>query len=70
MYVGDSKQVTVLEVDEYGAKAAAVTSFSIMPMSAPLPPTKFVVDRPFYCAIYDTELKMPLFIARVMDPRS
>ncbi len=68
MYVSDTKQVTVLEVDENGARAAAVSSISIMPMSMPPPAIKFAADQPFYCAIYDSTLKMPLFIARVMDP--
>lgn len=69
LYVGNAKQVTLLEVDEYGVKAAAVSGISIMPMSIPPVPILVAVDQPFYCAIYDSELKMPLFIARVVDPR-
>ncbi|VDD74283.1 unnamed protein product [Mesocestoides corti] len=69
LYASDAKQVAVMEVDENGVKAAAVSSVSIMPMSMPPPAIPFKVDQPFYCAIYDTYLGMPLFIARVVDPR-
>ncbi len=69
LFVSDVKQVAMLEVDESGVKAAAVTGMSMMPMSLPPPATPFTVDKPFYCIIYDSELGMPLFVARVMDPR-
>ncbi|KAM7540204.1 hypothetical protein Aperf_G00000029510 [Anoplocephala perfoliata] len=69
LYAEKAKQVAVLEVDESGVKAAAVSGFNIMPMSLPPPPIEFTVDQPFYCAIYDSELDMPLFIARIADPR-
>lgn len=69
LYVGKAKQVALMEVDEYGAKAAAISGISIMPLSIQPPAIPFVVDQPFYCAIYDSELRMPLFIARVVDPR-
>lgn len=69
LYAESAKQVAVMEVDESGVKAAAISGVSIMPMSIPPPATEFIVDQPFYCAIYDFELDMPLFIARIVDPR-
>ncbi|VDL59985.1 unnamed protein product, partial [Hymenolepis diminuta] len=64
LYASDAKQVAMMEVDEAGVKAAAVSGVNIMPMSLAPPPTMFIVDQPFYCAIYDSKLEMPLFIAR------
>lgn len=69
LYASDAKQVAIMEVDEAGVKAAAVSGLNVMPMSLPPPATPFIVDQPFYCAIYDSQLKMPLFIARIVDPR-
>ncbi|KAL5111819.1 Serpin I2 [Taenia crassiceps] len=69
LYAGEAKQVAVMEVDEAGVKAAAVSSIAMVPMSLPPPPVPFIVDQPFYCAIYDSLLEMPLFIARITDPR-
>ncbi|KAH9286988.1 Alpha-1-antitrypsin-like protein CM55-MM [Echinococcus granulosus] len=69
LYAGEAKQVAVMEVDEAGVKAAAVSSIEILPMSLPPPSVPFIVDQPFYCAIYDSFLQMPLFIARIADPR-
>lgn len=59
----------MIEVNEAGVKAAAVSSIALVPMSLPPPPVPFIVDQPFYCTIYDSLLEMPLFIARVTDPR-
>ncbi|VDN97925.1 unnamed protein product [Rodentolepis nana] len=69
LYASDARQVAMMEVDEAGVKAAAVSGLSIMPMSLPPPATPFIVNQPFYCAIYDSQLDMPLFIARIVDPR-
>nr|CDS32008.2 Estrogen regulated protein EP45 [Hymenolepis microstoma] len=69
LYASDAKQVAMMEVDEAGVKAAAVSGLNIMPMSIPPPATPFHVDQPFYCAIYDSQLDMPLFIARIVNPR-
>ncbi|KAM7541265.1 hypothetical protein Aperf_G00000029501 [Anoplocephala perfoliata] len=69
LYAGGAKQAAVLEIDESGVKAAAASGVNIMPVSFPPPATEFTLDQPFYCAIYDSELDMPLFIARIADPR-
>ncbi|VDK33095.1 unnamed protein product [Taenia asiatica] len=69
LYAGEAKQVAVMEVNEAGVKATAVSSIEIIPMSLPPPPILFMVNQPFYCAIYDSLLEMPLFIARITDPR-
>eukprot|EP00108_Taenia_solium_P003512 TsM_000807300 transcript=TsM_000807300 gene=TsM_000807300 len=69
LYAGEAKQVAVMEVNEAGVKAAAVSSIAIVPMSLHPLPIPFIVNQPFYCAIYDSLLEMPLFIARITDPR-
>jgi len=69
LYVGDAKQKAVLEVNEDGVKAAAVSGMSIMPMSMLYPEVEFTVNEPFFCAIYDSELRMPLFVAKVVEPK-
>lgn len=68
MYVGDARHAAMMEVNEAGVKAAAVSGMAIMPTNF-MPVEKMItVDQPFYCAIYDTQLEMPLFYARIMDP--
>jgi serpin B len=61
---------TYVDVDEKGTEAAAVT----MPMMAGSAPPKrlvqFHVDRPFLFVIRDLPTGTPLFMGRVVDPRS
>jgi len=61
---------TYVDVDEKGTEAAAVT----MPMMAGSAPPKriveFHVDRPFLFLIRDLPTGTPLFVGRVVDPRS
>ena len=60
-----------IEVNEKGTEAAAATAVSMRAGSAPPSgePVPFVVDRPFFFMIRDTETKAILFMGRVTDPR-
>uniref|UniRef100_UPI00398F62C5 alpha-1-antitrypsin-like n=1 Tax=Pristiophorus japonicus TaxID=55135 RepID=UPI00398F62C5 len=55
----------VLDVDERGTEATAVTGIGLMPMSMP-PQLKF--NRPFLLLIADHSTKSVLFAGRVMNP--
>ncbi|WP_276319882.1 serpin family protein [Egibacter rhizosphaerae] len=59
-------QKAVIEVDEEGTEAAAVTG-GVMAESAPAL-TEVVVDRSFAFAVRDTENGVPLFLGFVDDP--
>ena len=56
---------TFLEVNEEGTEAAAVTLVSPPPASSPAP---FVVNRPFFFAIYDNWTDTILFMGIVVEP--
>lgn len=62
-----ARQAAYIEVDEEGTKAAAVTGIGIQVTSSP-PLKRLTVDRPFL-AVVQGPGAVPLFIARVMDPR-
>ena len=62
-------QKVFVEVDEEGTEAAAATGVVMKTTSLPPPPVDFVVDRPFFWAIWHAETKTPLFTGRVLDPR-
>jgi serine protease inhibitor len=61
----------VVEVNEEGTEAAAVTSVQvgITSVQQPRPPFKMIVDRPFFFAIRDSRTGIVLFIGAVYDPR-
>ena len=70
LYLSQAWQQAVLQVDEAGTRAAAVTELGIHVESAPLlPDRKIVFDRPFAIVIAHTETSWPLFQAVVRDPR-
>ena len=60
----------IVEVDEEGTEAAAVTSVQvgITSVQQPRPPFQMVVDRPFFFAIRDTRTGMVLFMGAVYEP--
>ena len=63
----------VLQVDEAGTVAAAVTVIEVAEMSAPViddPPIEMHIDRPFAMRIVHTDTQWPLFMAAISDPRS
>lgn len=59
-----------IAVDEEGTEAAAATAVVMGETAAAPPELEFVADRPFLFVIHDVELGTPLFLGRVVDPRS
>ena len=61
----------VLQVDEAGTIAAAVTEIEVNAVSAPafIEALEMHVDRPFVLRIVHTETDWPLFMAAINDPR-
>ncbi len=62
-------QQAVLQVDEDGTVAAAVTEIGVGEAAAPVPDHQLHFDRPFLLTISHTETAWPLFLAAVRDPR-
>lgn len=61
----------VIEVDEEGAEAAAVTAVIgavIVSIQPPSPPVNFFCERPFFFAIVDTKLNNILFMGTFRKP--
>lgn len=63
-------QKAVVEVNEEGTVAAAVTGVAVgvAATSVPPPPPEFIADRPFFFAIRDNQTKTVLFMGIVGDP--
>jgi serpin B len=61
---------TFVDVDEKGTEAAAVTMPMLAGSAAPRSLVQFHVDRPFLFMIRDLPTGTPLFLGRVVDPRS
>lgn len=58
-------------VDEHGTEAAAATAVVMARAgAAPETPVPFVVDRPFLFVVHTVADRVPLFVGRVVDPRS
>ena len=69
LFIHEVKHKTVMEVNEEGTEAAAATSVEMKAVSAPPPPFKFVVDRPFFATIHDNQTGMTLFLSAVLEPQ-
>jgi serpin B len=68
--IGDVLQKTFVKVDEEGAEAAAVTSVTLMTMSAGPPrPKSMVLDRPFIYIIRERATGNILFIGKNGCPK-
>ena len=65
LYIGEVLHKAVVEVNEEGTEAAAVTSVEVRIESAP---PAFIVDRPFFFVIRDNETKTVLFMGTVLEP--
>ena len=65
LYIGYVLHKAVVEVNEEGSEAAAVTSIGIRVTSVP---PAFTANRPFFFAIRDNETKTVLFMGTVVDP--
>lgn len=60
-----------VQVDELGTEAAAVTSVSVMPTSAPLdPPDTLEFNRPFAAAVVHNPSGAVLFAGEVAAPQA
>lgn len=70
LYLEKVYHKAIVEVNEEGTEAAAVTSVQvgITSVQQPRPPFKMVVDRPFFFAIRDTRTGMVLFMGAVYEP--
>ena len=65
--VGQAVQQAVLQVDEDGTRAAAVTEIAMLE-SGPLVDLEVQFDRPFLFVVRDATTGWPVFLASVTDP--
>lgn len=68
LFIDQIKHKAIVEVDETGTVAAAVTAVSLA-KGMPEEPLSFKVDRPFLFFLVDNETGTILFLGRVSDPR-
>lgn len=68
LHVTDVLHKTVVEVNEEGSEAAAVTSVQIDTRISNLQQRIIEFNRPFFFIIQDTKHKVPLFVGRITDP--
>ncbi|WP_425955512.1 serpin family protein [Xylanimonas sp. McL0601] len=70
LFLGQAVQQAVLQVDEEGTRAAAVTELGATGSGAPAEPTVTLhLDRPFLVELAHTSTSWPLFLAAIPDPR-
>ncbi|HVA88323.1 MAG TPA: serpin family protein [Chloroflexota bacterium] len=69
LFISDVRHATVMEVDEQGTKAAAVTSIGVGATAIEVDSFSMTVNRPFFCAIRDEATGTLLFLGTVADPR-
>lgn len=72
LFIKDVKHRTLLDVNEEGTEAAAVTAVRVAPGASPrpaLPPFTIIVDHPFFLAIQDRPTRAILFIGSIVDPQ-
>lgn len=67
-YLGNVLHQSVLQVDEEGTEAAAVTSIDVRVTSVPVYDFRFEANRPFIIAIRDDVTGALLFLGVIMDP--
>jgi serine protease inhibitor len=72
LYIGDVLHKALLEVDEEGSTAAAVTGISMRATAIIQPKETFnlVFDHPFVAAIVDTKTGVILFLATITAPHA
>ncbi|GKF22865.1 serpin-ZX [Tanacetum coccineum] len=72
LYVSKILQESVIEVDERGTEAAAITRMVLTGGGTggppPPPPPRFVADHPFMFMIREDASKSVLFIGAVLNP--
>jgi serine protease inhibitor len=69
LFLGQGVQQAILQVDEEGTRAAAVTEFGVVGSGAPVPAREVNFDRPFAIVVAHTDTSWPLFQAAIRDPR-
>lgn len=69
LLISQLAQQGVLNIDEEGTLAAAVTEMGMAGSAEPDPPVVLTVDRPYLVRIADGRTGWPLFVAHVADPR-
>ena len=67
-FINDVVHKAIIEVDEKGSKAAAVSSSIFENKNGVTAKNKWIFDRPFLYAIMDKKHMIPLFIGIVVDP--
>ncbi len=67
--ISQVKHKAVVEVNEEGTEAAAVTSIQMRTTSLGPPPFQMVVDHPFFFAIRDKESGAILFMGSIVEPQ-
>jgi len=69
LYVSDVTHKAVIEVNEEGSEAAAVSSVQINTRTSVVTKTiSMIFDRPFYFIIQDETHNLNLFMGRIVDP--
>jgi serpin B len=71
LWISEAKHKAVIEVNEEGTEAAAVTSLGFNSAGPPSSQEKgfvFTADRPFLVAIQEQETGSILFLSRVVKP--
>ena len=70
LWISDVEQQAIVEVNEVGTEAAAVTTITVVATVEPYFPNPFdmVVDRPFLFFIEDQQAGTILFSGAVFDP--
>jgi len=69
LVIDQIKHRAIVEVDETGTVAAAVTAVAMLAAGMPQEPLSFIVDRPFMFFLVDNQTGTILFLGRVSDPR-
>ena len=68
LYISKVDHKAVIEVNEKGSEAAAVTVVEMKLTSAPADPIEFTVDKPFFFVIADDRTGSILFMGKVVNP--
>ena len=68
LYISYVDHKAVVEVNEEGTEAAAVTNVGIGYTAVPAAPPSFVVNRPFYYEIRDDRSGSVLFMGEILNP--
>ncbi|MFJ7736986.1 serpin family protein [Lysinibacillus sp. NPDC097287] len=68
LFISEVKQKTLIDVNEEGTEAAAVTSVSIAETSAPAESFYMKVNRPFFIAITEESTGAILFMGSISNP--